>query len=544
VNSLLATFGGREPIIARRSFERRSIVHFSVRTAALCGVEAYPIDAEVDITPAGDMGSVFVMVGLPDTAVRESRERIRSAIANSGFRFPAMRVTVNLAPADLKKAGSAFDLPVAVAILAACGALGPGVERIPDTLFYGELGLDGRVRAVRGALAVAVSCRRNRISRLVVAAESGRETSVVDGVQVHAVASLADAAALVRALVAGSPVAPLAAEPEAVATLDRYDVDFADVKGQQSAKRALEVAAAGEHNVLMIGPPGSGKTMLARRLPTILPPFTFEEALETSVVHSVAGLVNGSGLVTTRPFRAPHHTVSDAGIAGGGSAPRPGEVSLAHNGVLFLDELPEFDRNALEVLRQPLEDGVVTISRANGSLTFPARFMLVAAFNPCPCGRWGDPTGTCRCTPFQMQRYVSRVSGPLLDRFDIQIEVPALRFDELSSAPPTDASAAIRERVLAARARQQARFRRAAGRVWSNARMTPRMLRAHCAVDDASKRRLEEAVGRMGLSARAYDRILKVARTVADLAGRDRIGSGDIAEAVRYRSLDRSYWSG
>jgi magnesium chelatase family protein len=515
-------------------------VHFTVKTAVLAGVEAHPIDAEVDLTPVGNdaQQAQFIMVGLPDAAVRESRQRIRSAITNTGFRFPVMRVTVNLAPADVRKAGSGFDLPVAVAILAANGNLKAGAGGLDETLFYGELGLDGRLRPVRGALAVAVGCRRAGVRRLVVAEENGREASVVDGLAVYALSSLRDVVALAMAIAEGEAPPPSAPAGEPSRASENGHFDFAEVRGQIGAKRALEIAAAGNHNVLMIGPPGSGKTMLARRLPTVLPPMSFEETLEATVVHSVAGLTIDGGLVAERPFRAPHHTVSSAGLVGGGSPPRPGEVSLAHNGVLFLDELPEFDRSALEALRQPVEDGVVTISRAASALTYPARIMLVAALNPCPCGRWGDPTGTCRCTPMQIQRYVSRISGPLLDRIDVHIEVPALAWTDLTSDDGGEPSEEIRDRVVAARARQRTRGARA------NAQLAPRQVRTHCRIDDASKARLEEAVRRMGLSARAYTRVLKVARTIADLAGRDRIVQADVSEALRYRSLDRAYWSG
>jgi magnesium chelatase family protein len=522
-------------------------VHFTVKTAVLSGVDAHPVDAEVDISPViGEaQGAMFLMVGLPDAAVRESRQRIRSAITNSKFQFPLMRVTVNLAPADLKKGGSAFDLPVAVAILAANGDILPNIRPLANALFYGELGLDGRVRPVRGALAVAVACRKSGVENLIVADVSGQEAALVGGVNVYPAATLVDVVEIVRALERGSNLSPVRVDTRTLLEgVNGHGEDFADVRGQQTAKRALEIAAAGGHNVLMIGPPGAGKTMLARRLPTILPPFTFEEALEASVVHSVAGLLPDGGLVTSRPFRAPHHTISDAGLVGGGSIPRPGEVSLSHLGVLFLDELPEFDRKTLEVLRQPLEDYHVTISRAATTLRYPARFMLVAALNPCPCGRWGDPTGTCRCTPMQIQRYVSRISGPLLDRIDIQVEVPALRIAELSGDERAEPSSKIRERVLEARDRQRYRFRRQ-GRsgIWANSSMSARQVRSVCRLDDMSRKRLEDAVTRLGLSARGYTRILKVARTIADLAGRDEITPHDVSEAVRYRSLDRAYWT-
>ncbi|MBQ3186258.1 MAG: YifB family Mg chelatase-like AAA ATPase [Alistipes sp.] len=501
---------------------------------ALVGIDAVPVSVEVNIA-GGGLG--LYLVGLPDNAVKESEERIRAAFENSEERFSGRKVVVNLAPADLKKEGAAFDLPIAIGILAAMGRVEVGM--LDDTMLAGELSLDGTVKPVRGVLSLALAARQAGLRRLILARENVAEAAVVGELEVLGVESLRQTIDFLNGEITLQPVAPAA--PIAMEDAGRYAEDFADVKGQVHVKRALEIAAAGGHNVLMIGSPGSGKTMLARRLPTILPPLQSEEALETTKIHSVAGLQRFNGLMSQRPFRAPHHTASPVSLIGGGQSPRPGEVSLAHNGILFLDELPEFGRQVLEVLRQPLEDREIVVSRARYSVVYPANFTLVAAMNPCPCGYYNHPTKECTCSPGSVSRYMGRISGPLMDRIDMHIEVTPVEPSELQSAAEGERSAVVRERVMQARAIQRKRFEGIEG-VHTNARMNAAMVRTYCVLDEASDRLLKRAMERLSLSARAYDRILKVARTIADLAGREQIAQSDVAEAIGYRSLDRGNW--
>jgi len=505
-------------------------------SSATYGIDAYIVEVE---TNCEKQVPSFIIVGLPDNAVKESRERVVAAIKNSGFEFPIKKITINLAPADIRKEGSSFDLSIAVGILAALESVNHNL--LNETIFLGELSLDGKLRPIKGALPIAVEAKKIGIKNIILPVESANEAAIVDGINVYGMENLNEVVQFLNGEIKKEKT--VTNKDDLFSLINVYQLDFSDVKGQENVKRALEVAAAGAHNIIMIGPPGSGKTMLAKRIPTILPPLAFEEALETTKIHSVAGIIpKEKAIITERPFRNPHHTVSDAALVGGGSFPRPGEVSFAHHGVLFLDELPEFKKNVLEVLRQPLEDSKVTVSRSKLSLEFPANFMLAAAMNPCPCGYFTDPNKECTCAPPQIQRYMAKISGPLLDRIDIHIEVPAVKYKELSDESKSETSFQIRERVIKARQIQLKRFT-GLKHIYNNGDMGSKEVRSFCKLDSAGAELLKMAMTKLGLSARAYDRFLKVSRIIADLDNSENILPQHISEAIQYRSLDRELWN-
>ena len=502
----------------------------TVYSSSVIGIDAYIVEVEVDISRGLPS---FATVGLPEGAVRESKERVKAALKNSGYHFPTDRITVNLAPADIKKEGSGFDLPIAIGILSATGLIPHSA--LTGRLIIGELSLDGSIRPIKGALSMAIMAKELGLKGIYLPSENAMEAGVVGEIDIYPGNTLSQ---LVQSLNGMEFITPIKIDKEKISNRLNYDIDFNDVCGQENVKRALEIAAAGGHNLLMIGPPGAGKTMLAQRLSTILPDLTFEESLETSKVYSVLGLMpKGQGLITTRPFRAPHHTISDAGLIGGGQIPKPGEVSVAHNGVLFLDEMPEFKKNVLEVLRQPMESGLVTISRASSTVTYPANFILVGAMNPCPCGFFGDPKRECTCSYREIRRYRARISGPLMDRIDIHTDVPSVPFKDLTGTSQGQSSSNIRERVIEARKIQEKRFHKT--KIHANAMMNSRQIKKFCQIDEKSNSLLETAMEKFGFSARALSRILKIARTIADLAGDQGIEQAHVAEAIQYRSLDR-----